>query len=84
MHVELEQLGEEERALSHDIPQLYEEIKDVETKTTVGTAGTAAPSRVAATVPEYEDVMLAGESSKSSAPYNITLCSAYGVSLSNK
>ncbi len=68
MHVELEQLGEGERALSHDIPQLYEEIKDAEMKNIAETAGIAAPSSVAATVPEYEDVMLAGEISKSSDP----------------
>ncbi len=78
MHVELDQLGGEEGALNHGIPQLYEEIRDVETETAAETAGT---SRVAAPVPEYEEVVLAGEISRSTDPYQITQCSAYGVSL---
>ncbi len=72
----MEQLGEE-GAPDPDIPQLYEEIKDLQTP------GTAASSRVAAPVPQYEDVMPAVGVSKSSDSYQITQCSAYGVSVNN-
>ena len=81
MSVELEQLGGEEGAESHDIAQLYEEIGD---EGAAHTTRPAVPSRVAAPGPEYEDVLPAGHTSKSSLPYNITLCSAYGVALDNK
>ncbi len=44
-------------------------------------AGTSAPSRVAAPVPQYEDMMPARKVAKSSDSYQITQCSAYGVSV---
>ena len=54
--------------------QLYEEIKDSEPSTRVD------PPK-AATVPQYEEVMIAtGMASKSSDSYQITVCEAYGVS----
>ncbi len=53
--------------------QLYEEIKDPETDNIVHTA-------FPATTPQYEYVMPV---SKSSNPYQLTQCSAYGVALNN-
>ena len=59
--------------------QLYEVIGDSEMGTTVQVA---AP-RVAVTpaVTEYDDVVPGGEASKAGDPYQITQCSAYGISL---
>ncbi len=62
--------------------QLYEEIKDPEMEST---ALTAAPMVAAASaiIPQYEDVVPVGGGLKSTDPYQITQCSAYGVSLNN-
>ena len=61
--------------------QVYEEIRERGAETI---AETVAPSRVAASsaVPQYEEVMPVGVGSKSRDSYQVTLCEAYGVTLS--
>ena len=54
-------------------PQLYEEIRDVPTEA----AGTP---EVTTSVPQYEDVNLPSEKA---SEYQITQCSAYGVSVNS-
>ena len=58
--------------------QLYEEIREPETQTV---AQTVAP-RVSTIIPQYEDVTPTGRVAKS-GDYQITQCSAYGVTLNN-
>ena len=67
--------------------QLYEEIGDMNTPSITGNTGvsSSAPGTGAAAARahyEYEEVKPVNpETPKSSGPYHITLCSAYGVSL---
>jgi hypothetical protein len=74
----LDQLAEEDGALNHSRAgaQVYEEIRESQTE---ALAHAAAPSETS-TSAEYEVMMSVGQSSDS---YQITSCSAYGVSLSN-
>lgn len=77
--VQLDQRAEQESGVME--AQVYEEIRDTEMKTT---AETVAHPRAAASsaVPQYEEVMPVGVGSKSRDSYQITLCEAYGVTLS--
>ena len=59
--------------------QLYEEIKESDTATVAHTTEAVSSSGVTAPVPEYEDALLVEEAQR----YQITQCSAYGVSLNN-
>ena len=73
----------EELTVANQESQLYEEIGDMNTPTSTGNTGvsSSAPGtgKAAARAQyEYEDVKPVA---KSSDPYDITLCSAYGVSL---
>ena len=63
--------------------QLYEEIRDTPTRTENTGVSSSAPGTGTAAARaqyEYEDVKPVGSGvAKSSDPYDITLCSAYGV-----
>ena len=78
----------EEPTVANQESQLYEEIGDMNTPTSTGNTGvsSSAPGTGTAaakvTQYEYEDVKPVGSGvAKSSDPYDITLCSAYGVAL---
>ena len=85
--IQLDVTNPEELTVVNQESQLYEEIGDMNTPTSTGNTGvsSSAPGTgTAAARPqyEYEDVKPVGSGvSKSSDPYDITLCSAYGVSL---
>ena len=74
------QFTEEERAVDSERAgaQLYEEIRDL--RADVAAQGITASSRRTTSAPEYEDIVPAG--GKTDA-YQITQCSAYGVSINN-
>ena len=75
----------EELTVANQESQLYEEIGDMNTPTSTGNTGVSSSAPGTGTAAarvqyEYEDVKPVGSGvSKSSDPYDITLCSAYGV-----
>ena len=73
------QLTEERAIDSERETQLYEEIGD--SGADVAAQGTAASGRRTTSAPEYEDVIMPADG-KTDA-YQITQCSAYGVSINN-
>ena len=78
----------EELTVANQESQLYEEIGDMNTPTSTGNIGVSSSAPGTGTAAaraqyEYEDVKPVGSDvAKSSDPYDITLCSAYGVALS--
>ena len=68
------QLAETDGALNPEA-QLYEEIREPEVENVAETVATRTVESV-----QYEDVMPIKNTSSSSDSYQITLCSAYGVS----
>ena len=72
----------EEPTVANQESELYEEIEDMTTPTNTGNTGVSSSAPGTGTAAdEYEDVKPVGSGvTKSSDPYDITQCSAYGVS----
>ena len=87
MQIPLDVTNTEELTVTNQESQLYEEIGGMNTPTSTGNTGvsSSAPGTGTAALRvqyEYEDIQPVGSGvTKSSDPYDITLCSAYGVSL---
>ena len=87
LQLQLDVTNPEEPTVANQESQLYEEIGDMNTPTSTGNTcvSSSAPGTGTATARaqyEYEDVKPVGSGvAKSSDPYDITQCSAYGVSL---
>ena len=85
--IQLDVTNTEELTVANQESQLYEEIGDMNTPTSTGNTGVSSSvpgtgTAAARAQYEYEDVKPVGSDvAKSSDPYDITLCSAYGVSL---
>ena len=85
--IQLDVTNPEETTVTSQESQLYEEIGNMNTPTTTGNTGVSSSAPGTGTTAtraqyEYEDVKPVGSGvAKSSDPYDITLCSAYGVSL---
>ena len=80
----------EEPVVANQESQLYEEIADISTPTSTGNTDVSSSAPGTGTAAsraqyEYEDVEVVDSGvAKSSDPYDITVCPAYGVSLNQE